>query len=454
MTLIPALLPLLKPQIHSIDRKGRATIAIRLLSVEWMDQPKAFTVTKCYRSWNEDLLIMVKKKKKDSNVFRMDHIVGPAKDLATWNTILPHRIHLPSQKHLMLHPFTSLPEAVTSSPMETAGRQFLLVDSPGAVDREDGIWFDSNTDFGVFVVDIPAQLGWTHNRKPCSQILLEQWTNQTNSVGIPPTRTFYLPTERRSMLDPASYHCITPETLRQHTMIPILCFHWNRRTVFRSCLYVSHSVTFLHSDQPIEAYPSWFRNCPSLRDTSVADWNITMNTHWFPSSAATSIVSHSHPLDSKQMYAPITSPVRSLCDLWNQCVAHDILSDQTPFSHDAIRPTTELDLQKSKFLRFHSSVLSLTKQLFETHSNTDELPMFEGCVSTVIPHKGIFVTLHISQSPVIFLPFHRYPDILSVRTGDPLFLRCQLQRNPDPFQKIQWSIEDIKTESEESTPLP
>lgn len=198
MSLIPALLPLMKPQIHSIDRKGRATISIRLLSNEWMDQPNAFTVTKSYRTHTEDLIIMVKQpKKKDSLLFTMDHIVGHASKLDTWFAILPHRIGISNpakHRYLGLRPFASLTQSPHGVPMEIRNRKFLLVDSPGTVDREDGIWFDSNDDFGVFVVDLPSQFGWTDNRKTCTQILSEQWIElRAKHIGTTPTRTFYLP---------------------------------------------------------------------------------------------------------------------------------------------------------------------------------------------------------------------------------------------------------------------
>jgi hypothetical protein len=249
MSLIPALLPLTKPKIHSIDKKGRATIGIRLLSNEWTDRPKAFTVTKCYRNYHEDLIIMVKQK-DTSLVFTMDHIVGAAKDLTTWTKILPQRIGISnpeSHQYLQLHSYTSLSEAKNNTPpMTTAIRKFLMVDKPGTVDREDGIWFDSKENFGVFVVDIPTQFGWTHNRKSCTQILSEQWV--TLRTRTTPTRTQYLPHQRLAMLNPKTYHCISPQTLDAHSNIPILCFHWKKQTVFRSNLCASHDITFLDSD--------------------------------------------------------------------------------------------------------------------------------------------------------------------------------------------------------------
>lgn len=246
------------------------------------------------------------------------------------------------------------------------------------------------------------------------------------------------------MLDPTTYHCISPESLRTHTSIPILCFHWTKQTVFRSNLYASHDVTFLDSDR--KTFPTWFQECPTLQHTTVSDWNITMNSNWFQSfpDVLPYACSQSH------MYAPITSPVRSLRDLWNQCVVHDRLTQRNrkhPFVYNDIQKKSDIDLQKAKFLRFHASVLQLTKQLFQTHKDTDELPVFEGVCSAILPNKGIFVDLHMDAKPVIFLPFQKHLELVSVKLHTPLFLRCRLHRNPDPFQKIQWSIEDTKKES-------
>lgn len=278
MTLIPALLQLSKPKIHSIDSKGRATISIRLLSNRWMHSPMAFTKTKCYRTRKEDLLIMVHQKDKESRMFKMDHIVGEANCLDHWCTILPYRVGIVKYSHIPLRPFRTLSESPEGMSMSTVHRKFLLVDSPGTVDREDGIWFDSNEDFGVFVVDIPTQFGWTNNRKPCHQILSEQWLN-SRKTQQPPTCSFYLPRKRLSMLDPKTYHCITPETLRKYTSIPIICYHWKKKSVFKSTIHVSHDVTCLDSET--SPYPKWFNECPTLKDTKVCEWNATMNAHWF-----------------------------------------------------------------------------------------------------------------------------------------------------------------------------
>ena len=107
-----------------------------------------------------------------------------------------------------------------------SGRKFLLVDKPGTIDREEGIWYDSDNNFGVFMVDIPSQFGWTHNSKPCTKILIEQWLDNMSYDYIPITRTFYLPKKRLSMLNPETYYCISPDSLAKHKSIDILCFHW------------------------------------------------------------------------------------------------------------------------------------------------------------------------------------------------------------------------------------
>ena len=242
MSLIPAILYLTKPKIKSIDDKGRATMKIKLLFFNLDPYVKNFgyTVTKVYNKFKSDLLIMVKKTPYNKNIFQMSHVIGPVTNQQNWEKILPLRFNIPSLKdhqYLKLQHQFSLRPTESDPPLGETTRKYLLVDKVGTIDREDGIWFDSNEDFGVFTIDFPTQYGWTDNSKSSTQILSEQLINLEKKYYKIPTRSIYLPTYRLSMLNPSQYYSINEDTLKYITYIPIICFHWNKKTIFRSKLY-------------------------------------------------------------------------------------------------------------------------------------------------------------------------------------------------------------------------
>lgn len=330
MRLTPAILHITKPTVYSIDKKGKATMKITLLTMEHQTEATdiASTRTKKYRTFKEDQIILVSQKDKERRLYTMESVVGPTSDINHWESILPYRIGLPSVKQ---HRPLKLPSFHTLTPQVPPAlpfRHYMLIDSPGTVDREDGIWWDSNEAYGVFTVDIPTQKGWTHHNRPCVEYLSSQlFDYYVEKHQFPHTRTFYLPSMRLPMVDPSDYVCVSEETLDQHTSIPILCYHIPKQEVFTSHIHKDNAVHFASTEDNPSTFPAWYHRSP-LANLSVADCNITMNTKWFrqdSESDGTHLITKLHPAYPKQTYAPITSPIRNMGDLWNQCVLHDYL---------------------------------------------------------------------------------------------------------------------------------
>lgn len=156
---IPALLYITRPQIRSIDPKGRATMKIRILSMI-APQKFGYIVSATYKKYTEDQLILVNPS-DDLTMFSLVQIVGPTSLLDHWNTILPFRIQINSKD--IGKKFLNLPNYLEKSldPQISHGaalstRKFLLSDTHQTTDREDGIWYDSPTKYGIFAIDLPS----------------------------------------------------------------------------------------------------------------------------------------------------------------------------------------------------------------------------------------------------------------------------------------------------------
>lgn len=461
MFFIPAYLYITKPKIHSIDQKGRATMAIRLLTMDHQDAPRALTITKAYRKYKQDLIIMINPVPISKHTFRLENIVGNANDIRTWEKILHRRVGLPSPKdhhYLPLRHFQTL-QASPQSPRTISERQrkFLLVDKPGTVDREDGIWYDSDEDFGVFTLDLPTQLGWTNSITSCATTLINQWKQYKDSILFTSdsivTKSQYLPDFRYSMLNPKSYHCITSETLDEYQQIPILCYHWKTHETFCATIFKSQSVTFLDSTTELAKYPDWFLKSP-LKDTTVADWNVTMNLQWFKAPSISKnlrikqVLSRHHP-HKNSTYVPITSPVRSLIDLWNQCNLHDMIVKHREgpiYANSKIMSDISThclrDINISKFIKLHSSGIQLYNIISTKYKDSDSIPIFEGRIDHFYQKKGMFVSLLIgtneSQFPTIYLSYTKYPEIEPIlkKVGDTIRIRCKIQKHYDPLYRF------------------
>jgi hypothetical protein len=94
MILIPAILLITKPKIHSIDKKGRATLEIQILS--FPKSQKALTISKSYRKYTRDQIILIHKKPIQHNIHTLERVIGPVNELQNWHVILPYRIQIPT----------------------------------------------------------------------------------------------------------------------------------------------------------------------------------------------------------------------------------------------------------------------------------------------------------------------------------------------------------------------
>jgi hypothetical protein len=437
MYLIPAILHIVKPTVFSIDKKGKATMKISLLSLAHKDQTNATTRTKSYRTLKEDHIIIVSSKKNKNNLYHMESIIGPTSDIRHWETILPLRIGLyPIKQHVPI----TLPSFHTLTPQTPPAypfRKFILIDSPGTVDREDGIWWDSNENYGVFTIDIPTQKGWTHNTTPCIEFLASHLFNFfVEQNQLPPTRTFYLPSTRLPMIDSKYYTCISNESLERNIHIPILCYNIPQNHISTSYIHKENEILFASTEDDPSTFPTWYHQCP-LSNMSVADCNITMNSKWFQSDSIQSfIISRPHPDFPNSIYAPITSPIRNMGDLWNQCILHDCLIQQPMTKLNSCVSTLypELqqqcirDLEKSKFLKTHATHLRLYQTIFQTMKDME--PIFRGTICFKSETFGILET----KQHTFWIPKEQMGDS---EVGDSMTIKCRLRRHSDPLRMIQ-----------------
>jgi len=208
MILIPALLLITRPKVHSIDKKGRATLEIQLLT--FPKSTKALTVSKSYRKYTRDQIILVHKTPVKNNIHTLERVMGPTNDLSVWHTILPYRINIPTNlkdytPFIPRKPCCGLKASTDTIHNKTLSK-FFCIDRPGTIDREDGFWYLSDKHMGVFVVDLPTQLNWTYNSKSCIQYLCDMWKTQYEKVKM--TRTMYLPTHKIPLIHSDSYKCV------------------------------------------------------------------------------------------------------------------------------------------------------------------------------------------------------------------------------------------------------
>lgn len=323
--IFPALLFITKPKIHSIDKKGRTILQINILG--FPTNKPGLIRSSTYTKYTTDQLLFVKLIDKTQHLYAITHIIGDATKLENWDTILNIRFKLPPTKTFRsITPYspiknTTLRES-THYTKPNHIRKFLLIDSPGTVDREDGVWYDSPSSYGVFVVDIPTQLGWTHNIRSPLFYLYETWkqfsSNKDNKHSML-TQTFYLPSQRLSLFTTDSYYCVNKEAIDKHGCIPILCYDIPNNNTFPSEINTIHDVTYRYTTDTTELLPSWFTDSP-LSSLSVSQANEIINSKWHAfidknKNIHTPLIHKLHP--SIPNYYPISSPIRSLTDLWN-----------------------------------------------------------------------------------------------------------------------------------------
>ena len=447
MNLIPAILPITKLKVYSIDRKGRATLEIKLLS--FPKTKKAFTITKCHSKYHEDQVILVNKEcDTKKHIHTLDRVVGPVSSPSVWNTILPYRISVaPSLKrHEMYTPLTiqcSLSEQNHYTSLGTPSK-FLCIDSPGTVDREDGFWYSSPYSMGVFVIDLPSQFKWTHNMKVTTQYLCDMLHNQSN---ITHTRTLYLPTHRLPLMDPSCYTCVN----QINHSLPILCYDIISSTLFSSTIESYHDVS-LHTylDSP-STYPTWFMES-KMNTISVSEQNEILNSKWYKQknlqfNTISVLFKKKHPTYSS--YYPISSPVRSLGDLWNQCVYWDTVQERrwkSSFNHvsQSLFQRIIRDTLKSKYLSLHSNSLSLV-----THILTEEIDTMKANITYIhMDNKQSiqFGFATVLQTYTVFLPKEIFSNE-NITLHDTITVQFTLTKHPDPFRMIQVRLPDSEQET-------
>ena len=166
------------------------------------------------------------------------------------------------------------------------------------------------------------------------------------------------------------------------------------------------------------------------------------------------VFSKSHP--KYKHYCPITSPVRSIGDLWNQCIIWDvILKHKWKTIHNEtlkeILKSILTDNHKSNYLKHHINSIRLVQSIMLsektklvgtlTYKHFDEENEIIYGILTIDNNYNIWVDSNI---------------IIGSKEGDMIPIQCTLTKNPDPFRMIQVeldrpaigsSIEDTKTES-------
>lgn len=431
MILIPAILFITRPKIHSIDKKGRATLEIQLLH----SNTKGYTISKSYKKYTEDQLILVWKTTVHDHMYTLDRIVGSVNNPIHWETILPYRVRVP---HSPKHHTPFIPNIVGKHGLRESNpyihsnipHSFLCVDSPGTVDREDGVWYKHPRSMGIFVVDIPSQFKWNHNQTGCLQHLSIMWNGQKQTAGHA-TRTYYLPSYRLPMIEPCMYRCVkdTNENL------PILCYDIIQKKMFSSVIQPHHEVTLKSTDDSVASYPEWFRTSP-LKDMSVAQQNVHLNLHWedtLPKRSKFMMFSRNHPIHER--YNPISSPVRNIGHLWNQCLWWDSHNPSIHWKQSWNHTLDEMvySMVKStltaKYIRTHSHSLAFVRHIMKT-----ETSVFDALVEYKLqPNSDGFIRI-CGEHLTIWCP----ADVLEgKKIGSRITIQCSIKKTPDPFRMIQ-----------------
>ena len=124
-----------------------------------------------------------------------------------------------------------------------------------------------------------------------------------------------------------SYYCISGETLREHKRIPILCWDYKKKMMFSSEITCKNKIWFETYDNPSPNFPKWYDHLIKTYGYDVAKSNTLLNSSWF---MTMKYHSEDYVLMKKthynyDSYYPISSPVRSIIDIWNQCAYWDIV---------------------------------------------------------------------------------------------------------------------------------
>ena len=124
-----------------------------------------------------------------------------------------------------------------------------------------------------------------------------------------------------------SYHCISEENLKKHKRIPILCWDYKQKRMFSSEITCKNKVWFETYYNSTPNLPKWYDYLIKTYGYDVAKSNILLNSSWFKNLHYDSkdyvLMDKTHYYNDS--YYPISSPVRSFIDIWNQCTYWDII---------------------------------------------------------------------------------------------------------------------------------
>ena len=403
---------------------------------------KALTISKSYRKYKEDQLILIWNVSVSKRIYTLERVVGPVTKLEHWHDILPYRVKVPHsvRSHTPFTPTIIGKNGLKESKsyiVSNAPQHYLCVDSPGTIDREDGVWYKSPDSMGVFVVDIPSQFNWNHNSKPCVHFLSDMWNQQHSKVNT--TRTFYLPNYRLPLLHHDSYKCV--QTINQN--LPILCYDIIQKKTFSTQIQEHHTVTLLTTDDTPDSYPSWFRDS-QMNQWSVATANETLNSQWHSSLSIPKqcmLCMKHHP--SYSNYIPISSPIRNLYDLWNQCIWWDSQRNSIKWSLiysntvQTMMQQAMIDQCKSGYIRHQTSATRFTEYIMNTHTTT-----FTGTIQYISNETGDGFILLDSPNLQIWCS----KKIMKHHTiGDTIVVKCSIRKTPDPFRMIRVKAVESKS---------
>lgn len=439
---IPALLPITKPKIHSIDKKGRAMIQIQLLS--FPHTKSAIVRSSTYNKYTTDQLIFVSIQDPSLSLYSIVRFIGDATKTELWNTILPYRLKLPipavHQPITLYSPLTdsSLKESKHYVRTTTTLRKFLLVDSPGTVDREDGVWFDNVSSYGTFVIDVPSQLGWINNTNNPLHYLRETWkryNKRTDKTHAMLTQTYYLPSYRLPLFKLDTYKCINKKTLETHISLPILCYDIPNKKLYPSQITMYHDVTYKYTTDNTPL-PEWYTKSP-LASYSFSEKNSIMNSMWHTSIPSTKyLITKQHP--TYKQYCPISSPIRSLIDIWNQCVFWEytqVKDEKNLFNsismRDKLIQLISRNQIKARLLKHRSSNMTISNIMIEK-----ETSQWEGIVDYIFDNraKGGFISfLPVLKENIWISETYLY----DFEVGDKVIVQFALTRNHDPMNKLR-----------------
>ena len=452
MKLIPAYLPITKLKIYSIDKKGKAVLGIKILCLFHSEFGTHGKIeNKSFTKYSEDQLIFVKHIPDSDKIFVLDRVIGSASKIENWNYILTYRLGLDDCKQIV--PYVprilkniSIKESTEYRKMDEYKYEYLLIDNAGTIDREDGIWWKSDKSFGTFVIDIPTQFGWTHNSQSAVSQLLNM-LEQDNKTNKHIHMNLYFEGFRIPTMN--SYYCISEDTLREHKRIPILCWDYQKKLMFSSEITCKNKVWFETYDNQSPNVPKWFDYLIKTYGYDVAKSNTLMNSNWFRS---LKYRSEDYVLMDKihykyDSYYPISSPVRSIIDIWNQCAYWDIIqkhkhNNLIELQAKLLKPVICKSIMYNKFIRHYNSSKSLVEYMFKKYKNKNaSVVMRVRIVHTLYDKKGAFIEIIESTSDGLDMNNIQFwvPDIVSIdkKIGDIFLCSFILTRHKDPFRIIK-----------------